>query len=94
MDSHRNIYKTTTAGGTSNDVTVFKIKPPRSGEIYWTETRLTSFNNSDGSYPTSGLLPLKVGNQVVLSGNTFIGGEGGQGGLGVVYEITGSGFVP
>ena len=91
MDSNRNIYGTTAAGGTSNNGTVFKVKPPRSGEIYWTETRLTSFNNSDGSYPTSGLLPLKVGNRVVLFGNTF---EGGKGDRGVVYEITGSGFVP
>jgi uncharacterized repeat protein (TIGR03803 family) len=91
MDANGAIYGTTAAGGSSNDGTAFRLKPPGEGQTAWTEKLLVSFNGADGSYQFSGLLPLKIGKQVVLFGNTFLGGSSG---LGVVYEITNSGFVP
>ncbi|MGD0824963.1 MAG: choice-of-anchor tandem repeat GloVer-containing protein [Terriglobales bacterium] len=90
MDAKGAIYSTTAAGGSSNNGTVFKLTPPGSGETAWTEKRLTTFNGSDGSYSDSGLLPLKVGKAVVLFGGTLFGGGDG---VGVIYEITGSGFA-
>jgi uncharacterized repeat protein (TIGR03803 family) len=51
MDRNGVIYGTTGAGGASNRGTVFKLTPPGSGQTNWTETRLCSFNCSDGTYP-------------------------------------------
>ncbi len=84
------LYGTTYQGGTSNDGTVFAIKP--SGKE---ETVLHSFGGSgDGSLPVAGM--TNVGG--TLYGTTS---EGGTSGYGTVFKITTSGtetvlhsFVP
>jgi len=66
------------------------MAPPGEGQPAWTEKLLSTFDGSDGNYPVSGLLALKVGKSAALFGATLVGGSNGWG---VVYEITGSGFV-
>ncbi len=91
MDANGSIYSATAAGGMANNGVVFKLSPPVSGGG-WTEKTLYSFKGApkDGSYPESGLTAVKTGKTVALFGTTF---EGGSNNTGVVYEITGSGFV-
>ncbi len=69
--------------------TVFKLTPPVSGETAWTETTLVAFNGSSGG----GLpfAPLAADNSGVLYGTCAAGGSLG---LGVVFSLTGTGFVP
>jgi uncharacterized repeat protein (TIGR03803 family) len=91
MDGNGAIYSTTSAGGTSNNGTVFKLSPPGTGQTAWTEKVLYSFKGSpDAYYPTSGLTVGKVGTKTVLFGDTLDGGDDDNG---AVYEITDSGFV-
>ncbi len=93
MDANGAIYSATAAGGKSNNGMVFKLTPPGAGETAWTEKILYSFKGGtgDGYLAYSGLAAGEVGKKVVLFGNTFYGGSNNYG---VVYEITGSGFVP
>ncbi len=86
--SDGNFYGTTTAGGTNDDGTVFRISP--SG----TETNLYSFVGSptDGAYPEAGLVQGSDGN---FYGTTENGGTstncGSVYGCGTVFRISPSG---
>ncbi len=53
-----------------------------------TPTTLVSFNRSDGANPGAGLIADAGGN---LFGTTRLGGASG---VGTVFELAGSGFVP
>jgi uncharacterized repeat protein (TIGR03803 family) len=78
MDSAGNLYGTTSAGGSSNDGTVFKLSPAG------TETILYSFKGgtSDGAIPDSGVIADGAGN---LYGIT---GSGGANNCGTVFKIS------
>ena len=83
LDAAGNVYGTTTAGGTTNNGTVFELSPSGSG---WTEKVLYSFQNgSDGSQPSGDLVFDSSGN---LYGTASIGGTAGGG---TVFELTPSG---
>jgi uncharacterized repeat protein (TIGR03803 family) len=80
-DSEGNLYGTTTAGGTDNLGTVFKVRARK-------ETVLYSFvGGTDGANPMAGLLRDKAGN---LYGTTIQGGGTGcpnRQGCGTVFKI-------
>jgi uncharacterized repeat protein (TIGR03803 family) len=91
-----NLYGTTYAGGANclsfgGCGTVFKVTP--SGQL----TTLYSFCQhlvndacTDGAYPYAGLIQGTDGN---FYGTTFVGGEGGYGGVGTVFKITPTGVL-
>lgn len=75
-DKKGNLYGTTTAGGTGNNGTVFRLAP--NGK----ETVLYSFGTgTDGVMPSAGVVRDKAGN---LYGTTFGGGASGDG---TVYKL-------
>jgi len=76
------LYGTTQAGGTSNDGTVFALTPPRTPGGSWSETVLHSFNGSDGTLPSEGVV---IGPGGVLYGTTD---SGGTSNYGVVFSLT------
>ena len=79
-DKAGNLYGVTTAGGTSNDGTVFRLAP---GGI---ETVLHSFGGGpDGSGPCGALISDKIGN---LFGVTQYGGTNNAG---TVFEVSSKG---
>ncbi|HEY1659888.1 MAG TPA: choice-of-anchor tandem repeat GloVer-containing protein [Candidatus Sulfotelmatobacter sp.] len=84
FDAEGNLYGTTSAGGTYNQGTVFKLTPSSSGQ--WTETILYSFSgtdiNGDGSMPRAGLTQDAKGN---LYGTTYSGGTTNNG---AVFELS------
>jgi uncharacterized repeat protein (TIGR03803 family) len=87
QDSAGNLYGTTSAGGASNNGTVFKITP--SG----TESMLYSFKGgTDGAVPYGGLVGNSAGN---LYGATSAGGVATgncfPSGCGVVFMVTAAG---
>jgi uncharacterized repeat protein (TIGR03803 family) len=90
MDSHGNLYGTTSAGGASSngkhvsgDGTVFELAKGSD-----TITTLASFNGTNGRAPTTGLLMDSRGN---LYGTTFYGGASDDG---TVFELaSGSGTI-
>jgi uncharacterized repeat protein (TIGR03803 family) len=88
MDKRGNFYGTTSAGGSSNAGTVFKLGP--TGK----ETVLYSFKGyADGNEPEDNLILDNEGN---LYGTTFYGGTGTgcgvpDGGCGTVFEVTQAG---
>ncbi|MGB9233740.1 MAG: choice-of-anchor tandem repeat GloVer-containing protein, partial [Terriglobales bacterium] len=89
VDSSRNVYGTTYAGGTgacqglkSYCGTIFELSPKPTGTGY-TETVLWNFNNTDGQHPTAGVILDKAGN---LYGTTEWGGTGTWAN-GVVFEV-------
>jgi uncharacterized repeat protein (TIGR03803 family) len=78
-----NFYGTTEYGGTSGGFgAVFKITPAG------TLTTLVSFNNSNGAYPTAGLVQGGDGN---FYGTTSAGGT--NGGFGTVFKMTPAGAL-
>lgn len=80
MDGSGNLYGTTSAGGTSNNGTVFKISPAG------TESVLYSFGTgTDGNTPSSSLIMDDAGN---LYGTTYSGGTNNNG---TVFKITPTG---
>ena len=91
LDKSGNLYGTTSQGGASNACTayyangcgtVFELSPPASGQTSWTETVLTSFNNTDGALPAANLIADSGGH---LYGTTSLGGASTQG---TVFELT------
>jgi uncharacterized repeat protein (TIGR03803 family) len=87
-DTSGNLYGTTTSGGASGNGVVFKLAPGGG-----TETVLYSFCSlpscSDGAIPFNGsLIADSSGN---LYGTTLRGGGAAR--VGVVFELTGTGFV-
>ncbi|HET6378160.1 MAG TPA: choice-of-anchor tandem repeat GloVer-containing protein [Methylocella sp.] len=71
------LYGTTSAGGSANVGTVFKLTPPGPGRPRWTETVLYRFKGiPDGSTPVSELIFDKAG---ALYGTTVFGGTAGCG---------------
>jgi uncharacterized repeat protein (TIGR03803 family) len=75
-DASGNLYGTTQNGGAFNDGTVFQV----AGGTHAIST-LVSFKNSNGAYPTAGLIADAAGN---LYGTTQ---SGGANGVGVVFEV-------
>lgn len=84
-DANGNLYGTASQGGAFGDGIVFSLSP--AGTSY---TILHAFqgNANDGSYPYGGLLADGSGNLYGTASQ-----EGIEGG-GVVYELSGTGFVP
>jgi uncharacterized repeat protein (TIGR03803 family) len=78
------LYGTTDIGGTSDNGTVFKLKPPVPPATTWTKKVLYSFNGApDGANPVAGLI---LDSQGALYGTTQAGGGPSQGG--VVFKLT------
>jgi uncharacterized repeat protein (TIGR03803 family) len=87
LDSHGNLYGTTTGGGGSANCgpygcgTVFELSPGQGGS--WTEAVLHNFGTgTDGYQPDAGLIFDSAGN---LYGTT---GSGGANGAGTVFEMS------
>jgi uncharacterized repeat protein (TIGR03803 family) len=80
FDAAGNLYGTTQAGGANGLGTVFELSPNTDGS--WTEKVLYSFNHAKGYGPTAGLIMDAAGN---LFGEAYQGGDGGDG---VVFELT------
>src|SRR6202034_58495 len=69
------LYGTTTAGGTSDDGTVFQLTPSVGGT--WTEKVLYNFTGlTDGGNPVAGLVQATT---QTLYGTTYTGGSGSRG---------------
>ncbi|HYM74970.1 MAG TPA: choice-of-anchor tandem repeat GloVer-containing protein [Candidatus Dormibacteraeota bacterium] len=85
FDSAGNLYGTTFEGGPSNLScyygcgTVFKLTPKSGGG--WTASVLHTFNGSNGSFPSAGLVMDGKGNLYATTP------EGGAFGVGVVFEL-------
>jgi uncharacterized repeat protein (TIGR03803 family) len=83
------LYGTTTAGGRSNNGTVFSLTPPASPGGPWTESVLYSFAGApDGALPVGSLL---MGPRGTLYGTTVLGGftDANQTyGFGTVFALT------
>lgn len=86
FDSAGNIYGTAETGGLYSDGIVYELSPSPNG---WTMSVLHTFGGGDGENPRGGVVFDNAGN---LYGTTL---EGGDGGAGVVYELTptGSGWA-
>jgi uncharacterized repeat protein (TIGR03803 family) len=98
IDASGALYGTTIGGGATNQFgtgygTVFKLTPPRLGQITWTETVLYYFaGGADGQSPSSGLTIDRTG---ALYGTTHYGGAGtcqdnwgSVVGCGTVFKLT------
>jgi uncharacterized repeat protein (TIGR03803 family) len=85
-DSSGNFYGTTYLGGAPGYGTVFKIAPGGTETVLYSFCSLPSC--SDGAIPVAGLIADSSGN---LYGTTEVGGASNDG---VVFELTGTGFVP
>jgi uncharacterized repeat protein (TIGR03803 family) len=81
-DGRGNLYGTTSAGGASNNGTVFKLDITGETVLY---SFCASRNCTDGAFPGAGLLLDKAGN---LYGTTLSGGTSGHG---VVFKLAASG---
>jgi uncharacterized repeat protein (TIGR03803 family) len=93
LDRGGAVYGTTSAGHQIAG-TVFKLTPPAKGQTAWGETTLWAFSGgSDGGSPYAGLTADKAG---ILYGTAGNGGTGMQcsGGCGVVFCLSGTGYVP
>ncbi len=85
-DSAGNLYGTTSAGGTANNGTIFKLSRPQKNGQPWTEHILYSFGASpDGATPVAGVTFDKAG---TLYGTTSLGGAYGYG---TVFTLSSSG---
>jgi uncharacterized repeat protein (TIGR03803 family) len=89
LDDQGALYGTTSAGGDSDDGTIFKLTPPTRGTTVWTETVLHSFiglpfgPGNDGAIPTS----LIKGDNGTFYGATADGGVGNNSN-GTVFKLT------
>jgi uncharacterized repeat protein (TIGR03803 family) len=79
-DAAGNLFGTTLSQGPNGDGTVFEI-PYSNGSYASTPTTLVSFNGTDGSAPSTGLLADAGGD---LFGTTWSGGANGNG---TVFEV-------
>jgi uncharacterized repeat protein (TIGR03803 family) len=83
------LYGTTSAGGQSDNGTVFRLTPPSGSGGAWTESVLYSFTGgADGFIPRSGLIFDQAGN---LFGSTVYGGvvtTNCTHGCGVIFELS------
>jgi uncharacterized repeat protein (TIGR03803 family) len=82
IDQAGNLYGTTTAGGSSDNGTVFMLAPPSIPGGAWTETVLYSFGTgTDGAVPVGGV-------SLDSSGNLYgTASSGGRYGLGTVFQL-------
>ncbi len=78
-DVSGNLYGTTNEGGVDNAGTAFELSPTNGG---WTEKVLHSFDRTDGSFPSAGVIFDRKGN---LYGTTW---GGGAHDFGTIFEIT------
>jgi uncharacterized repeat protein (TIGR03803 family) len=69
------IYGTARTGGSNDKGIVFRLTPPESGDVPWSETVLYAFNGADGDGPNSDLV-AKGG---TLFGTTAYGGAADRG---------------
>lgn len=77
FDAAGNLYGTTSAGGASNNGTIFELSPPSQPGGIWMETVLYNFTGGvDGAEPKAGLVMAPGGS---LYGTTSAGGDSGQG---------------
>jgi hypothetical protein len=105
IDASGALYGTASSGGQARKCvgfgtsggTVFKLTPPAGGHTAWSQTTLLDFaGGDDGCIPDAGLVADSYG---ALYGTTQFGGSyrgaacDGSG-CGVVYELTGTGFLP
>ena len=83
VDSHGNLFGTSSFGGANGVGAIYELSPSASG---WTQTVLYSFQGqNDGQNPVGGVILDQAGN---LYGGTF---DGGVNGGGTVYELSPSG---
>jgi len=84
LDTHGNLYGTTSGGGATNGAgTIFEMTPGGSG---WTETVLFTFlNTANGVYPDT---PLYIDSSGKLYGTTLWGGKSGDTTGGVTFQFT------
>lgn len=83
------IYGITSAGGISNNGTVFALIPPPSTGGSWKETQIHVFTGgTDGSGPTALVLGRGPSRQPVLYGVTAGGGSGCGSGCGTAFSLT------
>jgi uncharacterized repeat protein (TIGR03803 family) len=94
------LYGTTNQGGSQSNGVVFKLTPPKFGQTAWTDTTLWTFSGgSDGGVPDA---PLIADGRGAIYGTTQFGGSFPPiatdlctgFGCGVVFKLTGTGFVP
>jgi hypothetical protein len=96
IDKAGALYATTSVGGSmaggcddQGCGAAFKLTPPPKGQTAWTETTLWSFSgNADGGEPMATLTADTSG---TLYGTAS---SGGSESYGVVFSLTGTGFVP
>jgi uncharacterized repeat protein (TIGR03803 family) len=80
LDTHGNLYGTTSFGGAYGTGEVYELSPSASG---WTETVLYNFQGlSDGEFPVGGVVLDASGN---IYGGTFLGGDNNGG---TIYELS------
>jgi uncharacterized repeat protein (TIGR03803 family) len=82
LDTHGDVYGTTSGGGGNGNGNVFELMPPASGQTAWTENVLYAFSGgADGKAPQSNLIADARGD---LYGTASSGGADGDG---VVFEL-------
>jgi len=81
VDASGSLYGTTTQGGLYGDGTVFRLIPPDGAKAAWIETVIHSFNGSDGSDPSVGLL-------AGTDGFYGVAPQGGAFGWGSLFKLT------
>jgi len=96
LDRNDGVYGTALSGGSAQGYgTVFKLTPPGHGQTAWSETTLWVFSGgTDGGNPYAALTPDKSG---ILYGAAASGGsltDCSDYGCGVVFSLTGTGYVP
>ena len=105
IDSNGALYGTAPIGGLNSSIypclyrlgcgTVFKLIPPEGAQTAWTEATLWDFTGgSDGGNSYAGLV---ADNSGALYGTTTWGGDRNDCsayGCGVVFRLTGTGYVP
>jgi uncharacterized repeat protein (TIGR03803 family) len=96
LDRNGGVYGTAAACGSAQGYgAAFKLMPPAHGQSTWSETTLWDFSGgSDGGNPLAALTADKSG---ILYGATATGGsltDCSDYGCGVVFSLTGTGYVP